>query len=148
MKKVFIVLPIIAALSACSSMSPREKAAEKEAVRTYEKSGEKVNLPSWYTAAQVDKDVLTSVASEYSVDMQFAVDKASMSAKRELASNYSSHVSSMMKDYSSEVGGIGSDVVREIDRTTKHPVIDILPEQRKNLDSILILFSKFNLLLL
>ena len=136
MKKVFIVLPIIAALSACSSMSPREKAAEKEAVRTYEKSGEKVNLPSWYTAAQVDKDVLTSVASEYSVDMQFAVDKASMSAKRELASNYSSHVSSMMKDYSSEVGGIGSDVVREIDRTTKLILaqVNLVGVQRTNLE--------------
>jgi len=54
MKKVFIVLPIIAALTACSSMSPRERAAEKEAVRVYEKSGEKVNVPSWYTSAQGD----------------------------------------------------------------------------------------------
>lgn len=136
MKKVFIVLPIIAALTACSSMSPREKAAEKEAVRTFEKSGEKVNLPSWYTAAQNDKDVLTSVASEYSVDMQFAVDKASMSAKRELASNYSSHISAMMKDYSSEVGGIGSDVVREIDRTTKLILaqVNLVGVQRTNLE--------------
>lgn len=136
MKKVFIVLPIIAALTACSSMSPREKAAEKEAVRIYEKSGEKVNLPSWYTAAQNDKDVLTSVASEYSVDMQFAVDKASMSAKRELASNYSSHISAMMKDYSSEVGGIGSDVVREIDRTTKLILaqVNLVGVQRTNLE--------------
>jgi len=136
MKKVFIVLPIIAALTACSSMSPREKAAEKEAVRMYEKSGEKVNVPSWYTAAQGDKDVLTSVASEYSVDMQFAVDKASMSAKRELASNYSSHISSMMKDYSSEVGGVGSDVVREIDRTTRLILaqVNLIGVQRTNLE--------------
>lgn len=136
MKKVFIVLPIVAALAACSSMSPREKAAEKEAVRIYEKSGEKVNLPTWYTAAQNDKDVLTSVASEYSIDMQFAVDKASMSAKRELASNYSSHISSMMKDYSAEVGGVGAEVLREIDRTTKLVLaqVNLVGVQRTNLE--------------
>jgi hypothetical protein len=47
-----------------------------------------------------------------------AVDKATLSAKRELASNFSSHVSAMMKDFANELGEDGT-VVRELDRTTK-----------------------------
>ena len=57
--------------------------------------------------------------------MQFAVDKAMMSAKRELAVNFSSHTSSMMKDYASEVGELNNDVLREINRTTKVVVSEV-----------------------
>jgi hypothetical protein len=66
--------------------------------------------------------------------MQFAVDKAMLSAKRELASNFSSHVTSMMKDYAIEVGETDSGLIREIDRTTKLVVnkVNLVGVQRTN----------------
>jgi hypothetical protein len=65
--------------------------------------------------------------------MQFAVDKATLSAKRNLASNFSSHVSAMMKDYATEVGE-DSSVMREIDRTTKLMVnkVNLIGIQKTN----------------
>jgi hypothetical protein len=48
-----------------------------------------------------------------------------LSAKRELASNFSSHVSAMLKDYAAEVGELDSAVIREIDRTTKMVVSQV-----------------------
>jgi hypothetical protein len=67
--------------------------------------------------------------------MQFAVDKSMLSAKRELASNFSSYVSSMMKDYSMEAGELNSTVIREIDRTAKMIVsrVNMIGVQRTNL---------------
>ena len=74
------------------------------------------------------------VASEYSKDFQFAVDKATLSAKRELASNFSSHVESMMKDYVSEVGEADQSTIQEINRTTKLVVarVNLIGVQRTN----------------
>jgi len=136
MNKLFVVLPVVAALTGCGSMKMASNFEVDNRVVTAPKSGEVVNLPSWYTATMSDQDALTSAASEFSSDMQFAVDKAMLSAKRELASNYSSHISAMMKDYSSEVGTLKSDVVREIDRTTKLIVaqVNLIGVKRTNLE--------------
>lgn len=136
MRKVFIVLPIVAALTACGSMKVASNFEVDSRSPSTAKSGDKVNLPSWYTEISNDNNALTSTASEFSNDMQFAVDKSMLSAKRELASNYSSHVSSMMKDYSSEVGALNSEVVREIDRTTKLIVaqVNLIGVKRTNLE--------------
>ena len=78
-------------------------------------TGDVVRFPSWYTTKPSD-DALYSVASEYSNDLQFSVDKAMLSAKRELAGKYSSYVSAMMKDFTAE---IGEGTNRDIERTTK-----------------------------
>jgi hypothetical protein len=80
-------------------------------------TGDTVRLPSWYTEKPSD-DALYSVASEYSGDLQFSVDKAMLSAKRELAGKYSSYVSAMMKDFAAEIGSADS-INRDIERTTK-----------------------------
>jgi hypothetical protein len=66
--------------------------------------------------------------------MQFAVDKAMLSAKRELASNFSSHISAMMKDYAAETGGANSEVLQEVNRTTKLVVskVNLIGVQRTN----------------
>jgi hypothetical protein len=66
--------------------------------------------------------------------MQFAVDKAMMSAKRELASNFSSHIDSLMKDYSAQAGGNDSIVLQEINRTTKLTInrVNLIGVQRTN----------------
>ena len=117
MKKTFVMLPLVLALTACGSLKYGVELESKSPFASSPKQGDEVKYPSWYTEKYKD-GALYAVASEYSKDMQFAVDKATLSAKRNLASNFSSHVSSMMKDYATEVGE-DSSVMREIDRTTK-----------------------------
>ena len=119
MKKTFVMLPLVLALTACGSMKYQGgvELESKSPFASSPKAGEEVKYPSWYTEKNTD-GALYAVASEYSKDMQFAVDKATLSAKRNLASNFSSHVNAMMKDYATEVGD-DSSVMREIDRTTK-----------------------------
>jgi hypothetical protein len=138
MNKMFVLLPVVVALTGCGSMKMASnfEVENRSVLSTAPKAGDVVNLPAWYTATTNDEDALTSAASEFSTDMQFAVDKAMLSAKRELASNYSSHISSMMKDYSAEVGTLNADVVREIDRTTKLIVaqVNLIGVKRTNLE--------------
>ena len=79
-----------------------------------------VKYPEWFTAKPEKGDeALYGISSEYSKDFQFAVDKAMLSAKRELASNFSSHIEAMMKDYVSEIGEADQSTIQEINRTTK-----------------------------
>ena len=119
MKKVLIAVAVLS-LTACSSVKYNQ-AVEYQAPKFGES---KAAVPDWYYGNEKD-GALYGTASEYSKDMQFAVDKAMMSAKRELASNFSSHTSSMMKDYASEVGELNNDVLREINRTTKVVVSEV-----------------------
>ena len=119
MKKVLIAVAVLS-LTACSSVKYNQ-AVEYQAPKFGES---KAGVPDWYYNNEKD-GALYGSASEYSKDMQFAVDKAMMSAKRELAGNFSSHTSSMMKDYASEVGELNNDVLREINRTTKVVVSEV-----------------------
>jgi hypothetical protein len=146
MKKVIVASALAVALSGCSSIkwssgfeyvapggtstdtNPQVAAKTPVAVQ----SGDEVKYPAWYTEKQ-SGDAIYAVASEYSKDFQLAVDKATMSAKRELASNFSSHISAMMKDFTTEMGA-DSAVVRELDRTSKLVVnkVNLIGVQRTN----------------
>lgn len=99
------------------------------------KQQSEVKYPDWYTEKPKNDDTaLYAVASEYSKDFQFSVDKAMLSAKRELASNFSSHVDAMLKDYVAEVGDVDSSTIQEINRTTKLIVnrVNLIGVQRTN----------------
>ena len=119
MKKLLLI-PVVLAMTACSSIkyttglelkAPEFGGGEQQA---------EVRYPEWFTAKPEKGDeALYGVSSEYSKDFQFAVDKAMLSAKRELASNFSSHIESMMKDYVSEIGEADQSTIQEINRTTK-----------------------------
>lgn len=117
MKKLLIV-PLIFTLTACSSIKYDTgleiTAPSFGSSKTMKNEFE---YPSWYVS-QNDSNALYAVASEHSRDFQMAVDKSMLSAKRELAANFSSHVNALMRDYATEMGEDGS-VIRELDRTTK-----------------------------
>ena len=53
------------------------------------------------------------------LDGELFFDKAMLSAKRELASNFSSHVEAMFKDFTSELGNVDRSTAGDINRTTK-----------------------------
>lgn len=116
MKKLLIVSAAVF-MTACSNMKYSQNfdvSAPK-----FGSDSKSVDVPDWYLASDKETNAIYGVASEVSTDMQFAVDKAMLSAKRELASNFSSHIDAMMKDYTAQAGNADAEVLQEINRTTK-----------------------------
>ena len=116
MKKIFIVSTAVL-LTACSNFKYNQSV--DVSAPKFGSDSKSVNVPDWYTSNDKEPNAIYGVASEVSTDMQFAVDKAMLSAKRELASNFSSHIDSMMKDYTAQAGNADAEVLQEINRTTK-----------------------------
>jgi len=79
------------------------------------------NIPQWYLAKDPDdKKHIVVVATDVSRDMQFAIDKATLNAKIQLASRLRTDVDSLTRETTLESGNAGSGKVeREIDRVSK-----------------------------
>jgi hypothetical protein len=78
------------------------------------------NIPQWYLAKDPDDTKFIVVtATDVSKDMQFAIDKATMNAKIQLAARLKSDVDSVTRESTLENAGSGSAVEREIDRVSK-----------------------------
>ena len=135
MNKKLLILPLVLAIaSGCSSMKYDTGFEFKAPEFGGGKQGDQVDYPTWYDKLESDDNNLYSVASEFSDDFQFAVDKAMLSAKRELASNFSSHVEAMFKDFTSELGDVNVSTANDISRTTKLLVsrVNLVGVQRTN----------------
>jgi hypothetical protein len=135
MKKTLVILPLVLAMTACSSMKYETGLEFKAPEFGGGGQQDEVSYPNWYTdTPKKDDQALYAVASEYSKDFQFSVDKAMLSAKRELASNFSSHIDGMMKDFSAELGDVDSSTVNDINRTTKMVIsrVNLVGVQRVN----------------
>lgn len=134
MKKL-IIIPAIVMMTACSSTKYPTGTEYKAPEFGGGNQQSEVKYPDWYTE-KPDKDdtALYAVASEYSGNFQFAMDKSMLSAKRELASQFSSHVDALFKDYLTEIGDADSSTVQEINRTTKMIVskVNLIGVQRTN----------------
>jgi len=133
-KKLLVALVPLVMLSACGSNPPKTAMDSSSLFGKGAKTGDFVRMPDWYME-KPKEDALYSVASEYSADLQFSVDKAMLSAKRELAAKYSSYVSAMMKDFTAEIGSADG-VNRDIERTTKLLVaqVNLVGIQRPNFE--------------
>jgi hypothetical protein len=133
-KKLLVALVPLVVLSACGSNPPKTAMDSSSLFGKGAKTGDFVRMPDWYME-KPKEDALYSVASEYSADLQFSVDKAMLSAKRELAAKYSSYVSAMMKDFTAEIGSADG-VNRDIERTTKLLVaqVNLVGIQRPNFE--------------
>jgi len=134
-KSLFAVVSVAVLLSACGTNPPQTAMDSSSLFGKGAKTGDTIRTPDWYTSKPSD-DALYSVASEYSGDLQFSVDKAMLSAKRELAGKYSSYVSAMMKDFTAEAGN--SDAInRDIERTTKLLIaqVNLVGIQRTGLET-------------
>ena len=77
----------------------------------------KGEIPEWFLEPeQGDKKFITAVATETSKDMQFAIDKAMMVAKVQLASKLKTDVEALTRSSSIESGFGIKDVEEETDR--------------------------------
>ena len=115
MKKLILIATIPFLFTACSSM----KYSQSLDLNAPKFGSDSVDMPNWYMTNDNEPNAIYGVATEASTDIQFAVDKAMLSAKRELASNFSSNIDAMMRDYSAQSGGTDSEILQDINRTTK-----------------------------
>lgn len=117
-------------LTACSSTPPQQAyknanvytAQTKNAQEAKIKDNAKVlnSSPDWFLSPPVEDDAIFAATTDYSNDLQFAVDKAITSAKVKLATQLNNRVSSRTREYALEVGN-GSDATlnREVERVSQ-----------------------------
>ncbi len=108
MKKLFI-MATIAALTGCAS---------EKMVKIPETKG---TVPEWFASepAKVNDDIIVT-ATDTSRDMQFAIDKAMLQGRVELANRIGVKVESLVRESVNEdSGGKMKDINREVDRVSK-----------------------------
>jgi hypothetical protein len=103
----------------CSSMGFGSKTTD--GVKTQSVAEYKLDIPEWYKAdSLVDEKNIIVTATDTSKDMQFAIDKAMMNARVELANRVSIQVNSVYRETLSEKGTSSmKDIDREVDRVSK-----------------------------
>ena len=122
MKKVILAAMIAAALTGCGTTSTSSNSMFGPS--EWRQGSDNVDTsiaPAWFTEYRTKDDAnIFAVATEYSTDLQFAIDKANLSAKRQIAAQMDSTISSMMKDYATESGSAtNAEVMREVERVTR-----------------------------
>lgn len=101
----------------CSSLPGMGSKDDKMVEITASKSNE---VPAWFLEKEVDNSTeLTVTATDVSKDMQFAIDKATLNAKVQLANKLGVKVDSISRESALESGYGVKDVEREIDRVSK-----------------------------
>jgi hypothetical protein len=115
MKKAFAIAMIATALTGCSTTSLVSQSA------SWAQGADKVNVsiaPEWFTMHLVnDGSNIFAVATEYSADYQFAIDKAMLAAKAQLAAQVNNRIN-MDTETSITEEGSATDL-DDIDRNTK-----------------------------
>jgi PBP1b-binding outer membrane lipoprotein LpoB len=117
MKKYFAMTAIALAIVGCAS-NPNKMTEVTEAPKSTAAS---TTIPEWFLAgpAPDGKDIIVT-ATDTSREMQFAIDKATMNARVEMASRINIKVQSMIRESLTEDGaGKMKDVEREVDRVSK-----------------------------
>lgn len=115
MKKLYIMM-LVAALGACST-DKMTKVPESAGL-----------VPDWFASEpQKDNTDIVVTATDISKDMQFAIDKAMMNARVELANRISTRVESIVRETVVEDSGSKvKDVEREVDRVSKQVTNQVL----------------------
>ena len=115
--KYFVMTAIALAVVGCAS-DPNKMIEVKEASKSFTAS---TTIPEWFVSgpAPDGKDIVVT-ATDTSREMQFAIDKATMNARVELANRINIKVQSMVRESVTEEGaGKMKDVEREVERVSK-----------------------------
>lgn len=112
-RHVFLI-GALTSLVGCSSMNP----FKGDTVELETNKG--TDVPEWFLAKEdSDSRFITVTATDVSKDMQFAIDKATLNAKLQIAARLRSDVNSLVRETTLESGYGVKDVEREIDRVSK-----------------------------
>jgi len=128
---LFAVLGAIG-LAACSSPQPGSPAfTAQQAQKAQEARVDSVKAavdesPAWFVSPPADEFSVYSPGTATSADLQFAVDKAVLSAKRSLADRVNSKLSAKMKDFISESGaGEDTQILHEGEQVTSNLITEV-----------------------
>lgn len=134
MKYLPVVGAVLGALSlaACASPEPgspawtAQQAQKKEEARAEAVKEAVAEIPSWYGNPPNDEFSIYAPGTATSTDLQFALDKAILAAKRSLADRVNSRLSSKMKEFVSESGaGENAQVLNESERVTSNLITEV-----------------------
>ena len=117
--KLLAVAVLLGSLVGCSSTPLVDKKAEW--VQGTDRV-DKTMAPEWFTMHLTNDDRhIFAVATEYSADYQFAIDRAMMVAKVNLAAQINQRVESEMNSYIQESGsgGDSDDINRQVERKSR-----------------------------
>ena len=115
-------------LSACGPKYGTAEYAQEQAEHTYKEQSKAAtetldNAPSWYLKPPVANDAIYGVATAFSRDLQFSIEKAAVDAKGEIASQLSDKVSMKFKSFARETGTANDPVlVREVEKVASELV--------------------------
>ena len=129
---VFSVLISGMLVTACASPEPGSPAAvaaeevKKEEAKIEAATQTVDELPDWYTNLPQDQHCIYAAGTARSPDLQLAMDKAGLNAKRSLADRINSALSSKMKEFVTEIGqGEDTEVVSEVERVTSNLITEV-----------------------
>ena len=127
MRKQIGTACLIAILGWCSTPKPGspeaflKKQEEKREQRREMISNTIEELPDWFTELPQSENAIHSVGSGTSPDLQLAIDKSILNAKRTLADRIEGRLSSQVKNYVTETGkGMAPPTLQDTERVTKN----------------------------
>lgn len=135
MNKLFqpLALGAALALAGCAS-TPKPGSPEAAAVQEQKKEKQEMkavetavsNIPDWYLNPPVADNAIYTAGVATSGDMQFAMDRAVLSAKTALASQLNNRVSARIRDFMREAG-IANDAAMsaEAERVSQNVVTEV-----------------------
>ena len=129
MKNILLVIGVISLLGACSSLKidnannclPTENEERCKAIgKVVKKTAD--DVPEWMLKLPEDDEAFYSAGTAVSRDMQLAIDKANLAAKRNLADRIGGELSSQVKEFVIESGDMYNDdlVTLDVERVTKN----------------------------
>ena len=123
MKKIFILLPIVAALTACGTSDPYQKRAEQEYERR-EKLAERVidKAHKWMTELPVSKSAVYEAGTAVSADFSMADQKAKADAYGKICMTAGGTASQRTKVYKADTANASSEVSEMVLRTSCNEV--------------------------
>jgi hypothetical protein len=121
----------LAVLAGCATPEPGTPAAQaakeqrREEARTAEVRTSVEEAPAWFINPPKDDFSISAPGTATSGDMQLAIDKAVLSAKRSLADTLNGLLSSKMKEFVSESGAAEDPAItRESERVTTNLITE------------------------
>ena len=84
-------------------------------------------IPTWYKTLPKDDNIIYTVGSASSPNLQLAVDMATLNAKYTLADRINGKLDAMMKTFTSKIGSddIDSSVLSEVEKVSKNLIAEV-----------------------
>ncbi len=119
-------------ISGCASPKPGspeavfEQEQEKEEARVEATEETVEELPGWFLNLPEDEHSVYAAGTATSPDLQLAMDKGILNAKRTLADSINGLLSSKMKEFVAEVGSDeDKEVISEVERVTTNLITEV-----------------------